>query len=165
MAKQKNTAKDTIDLSDPLAGATLVEDTLQDNDFSAPEEAPPAFEPGAYHEIKNADSGKSVADSMRTIREERARIRATRGPVRKRRVITSYLDAERLHRLATGANEGGHRNSEGRRIRGSVNHFPGIATPEELVDAEEAGLMPNPEHYATGTQGEIDGWANPGDDQ
>lgn len=133
-------------------------ETLQDNNFDdepAAHEAP-QFTEGAYAERKDFETGKSVADSMQTIREARARARALRGPARKRRVITNYHDAERLHNLATGAIAGMHRDSDGRPIRGSNCTFPGVATAEELVEAEEAGLLPNPEHYATGSTAAVD---------
>jgi beta-phosphoglucomutase-like phosphatase (HAD superfamily) len=123
--------------SEQAKGETFVE-TAQDNDFADTESEPAA-------------RGESIGEQMDAIRERNARARAARGPVAKKRVITNYHDAERLHRLATGVNEGPHRDSFGRIVRGSSNVFPDIATAEELVQAEEDGLMPNPEHYATGS--------------
>src|SRR5262245_59119285 len=106
------------------ARETLVE-TVQDNDFADSEAEPEA-------------RGSSVEEDIQAVREQRARDRASRGPVTKRRRVTNYHDAERLQNL----------------VRAGHTH---LATPEELVDWEEAELLPNPAHFATGTSGAIDG--------
>jgi hypothetical protein len=157
MAKAKAPAKGTPDNFDPFDGATLVE-TAQDNDFSDPE--PAVDEAAPRSETYGPGERVSVAAQMNEIRERNAKLRAASGGKVRRRVITHYQDAERLHRLATGANPpigrfGAHKNSLGQIVRGSTNHFPDVATAEELVRAEEDGLMPNPGHFATGSGGEV----------
>jgi len=72
--------------------------------------------------------GTSVQEDIEAIRAQRAKERAARGPALKRRRVTNYHDAERLKRLVE---------------RGHVH----LATPEEIVDWEEAGLLPDPAHY------------------
>jgi hypothetical protein len=114
MAKAKEPARET-----------LVE-TVQDNDFGEPEP------------VEVAPRGSDLESDMAAIREKRAKERAARGPVTKRRRVTNYHDAERLANL--------------------VKAHPHLATPEEVVDWEEAGLLPDPKHYATGSAGnEVDG--------
>ena len=119
-------------------------ETQQDNDFADPVD-------------DRGPRGQDLQSAMDAIRVERARARALRGKQPRRRVLTNYHDAERLHNLATGQVPGSHdergavRDSFGRIIRGSAQKFPDIATAEELVEAEENGLLPNPEQYATGT--------------
>lgn len=107
MAKAKEPAKET-----------LVE-TAQDNDFADAEPEP-------------APRGSTVESEIEAIRTARAAARAARGPVTKRRKVTNYHDAERLHNLV----KAGHTH---------------LATPDEIVDWEEAELLPNPAHYATGS--------------
>ena len=66
--------------------------------------------------------GESVQDQIEAIRATRAKQRLLRGNAGKRRVITHYHDAERLQNL-------------------------GMLSPEEVVDCEEAGLLPDPAHF------------------
>jgi hypothetical protein len=100
------------------ATETLVE-TVQDNNFADPEPPP-------------TPRGADVEEDINAVRQQRAKDRAARGPVLKRRRVTNYHDAERLRNLVAA----GHTH---------------LATPEEIVDWEEAELLPNPAHYATGT--------------
>jgi hypothetical protein len=82
-------------------------------DFSDDEQAP------APRNVKvpDADGGMAtVQDSIETIRAKRAAERNVRGRSNRPRIITNYLDAERLARL-------------------------GQLTPTEVVDCEEAGLF------------------------
>jgi len=72
--------------------------------------------------------GPDLQGEMNAIRVARAAERARRGPNRRRREVTNYHDAERLTNLA----KAGHTH---------------LCTPEEMVDWEEAGLLPNPDHY------------------
>lgn len=72
-----------------------------------------------------APRGSDVQESIEDIRARRAAQRASKGTARKR-VITNYHDAERLKNL-------------------------GLLTNEEHVDCEEAGLLPDPAQYATGS--------------
>lgn len=76
--------------------------------------------------------GRSVEEDIEGVRARRAAERASKGPVLKRRRVTHYQDAERLAKLFAA----GHTH---------------LATPEEIVDWEEAEILPNPAHYATGT--------------
>lgn len=110
------------------APASDIVETFQDNDFGDPEP------------VAEAPRGSDLAADMEAIREKRAKERAARGPVTKRRKVTNYHDAERLAALVRA----GHTD---------------VATPDELVDFEEAGLLPDPKHYATGStaNNEVDG--------
>lgn len=72
--------------------------------------------------------GSDLQGEMNAIRTARAAERLRRGPNRRRREVTNYHDAERLTNLA----KAGHTH---------------LCTPEEMVDWEEAGLLPNPDHY------------------
>ncbi|WP_297826395.1 hypothetical protein [Mycobacterium sp.] len=72
--------------------------------------------------------GSDLQGEMNAIRVARAAERARRGPNRRRREVTNYHDAERLTNLA----KAGHTH---------------LATPEEMVDWEEAGLLPNHDHF------------------
>jgi hypothetical protein len=114
MAKPKAPATE----AEVFAAATQVE-ALQDNNFADPEPEP-------------APRGAAVEAQLTSIREVRAAQRAAKGPATKRRKITNYHDAERLHNL----------------FRAGHTH---LARAEEIVDWEEDGLLPNPDHYATGT--------------
>lgn len=73
-------------------------------------------------EAEPAPRGVSVEDQIDAIRTKRAAQRAARGNAGKRRVITHYHDAERLKNL-------------------------GLLSPEEVVDCEEAGLLPDPSQF------------------
>jgi hypothetical protein len=110
MAKAKEPAKET-----------WVE-TLQDNDFA-----------DAEPEVANVASelAEDVQANIASIRATRAKERAARGPVTKRRRVTNYHDAERLLALV----KAGHTH---------------LATANEIVDWEEAGLLPDPSHYYNG---------------
>lgn len=98
---------------------TLVE-TAQDNDFSAPE--PEQLRP----------RGEALESDIAAIREARAAARKARGPAIRKRRVTNYHDAERIHNLV----KAGHTH---------------LASADEIVDWEEAGLLPDPSHYATGS--------------
>jgi len=127
------------------ATETFVE-TAQDLNFADPEPEP-------------TPRGRDVQGDMEVIRTQRAKARAARGPQVRKRVVTNYHDAERLHNLVTGKVPGDtqqFRDSTGRTIRGSEVKFPELATAAELVDMEENGLLPNPEHYATGSTATLD---------
>ncbi len=120
MAKAKAPATE----AEALEGATLVE-TAHDYNF-----AQPALEadPGPR--------GSDLQQDIENVRAARAKARAAKGPVTKKRRVTNYHDAERLLNL----------------YRAGHTH---LATPEEIVDWEEDGLLPSPEHYATGTAQEM----------
>lgn len=94
-------------------------DTLQDNNFADAEPETSTFSSGM---------GRDLQSDMEVIRKARAAERARRGPNRRRREVTNYHDAERLTNLA----KAGHTH---------------LCTPEEMVDWEEAGLLPNPDHF------------------
>ena len=78
-----------------------------------------------------APIGQDRGSEIEAIRAARAAQRLVKGKAGKKRVITNYHDAERLRNLK-------------------------MLTPEEEVDCEEAGLFPDPAHYATGTSAAID---------
>ena len=61
--------------------------TVMDTDFGDPEP------------VAEAPRGSDLAADMEAIREARAKQRAARGPVTKRRKVTNYHDAERLAAL------------------------------------------------------------------
>jgi hypothetical protein len=86
-------------------------------------------------EPEPAPRGLSRQEEMDAIRVSRAAERARRGPAKRRREVTNYHDAERLTNLA----KAGHTH---------------LATPEEMVDWEEAGLLPDPAHYYNSTPAE-----------
>lgn len=97
-------------------------ETLQDNDFADPSDEVAELPP----------RGASVEEDIAAIRSQREAQRKARGPQTKRRKVTNYHDAERLRALVAQ----GHTH---------------LATPNEIVDWEEEGLLPNPAHYATGS--------------
>jgi hypothetical protein len=81
--------------------------------------------------------GMSVEGQIEAIRATRAAQRKARGQQGRRRVITHYHDAERLNNLK-------------------------LLAPDEVVDCEEAGLLPNPAHFydaalATGIPTDVEG--------
>ena len=82
-----------------------------------------------------APRGNDLQADMNAIRVARAAERARRGPARRRREVNHYHDAERLTNLA----KAGHTH---------------LATPEEMVDWEEAGLLPDPSQYYNSTPAE-----------
>jgi len=82
-------------------------------------------------EAEPVPRGQDRESEIEAIRATRAAQRAVRGRAGKKRVITNYHDAERLRNLK-------------------------MLTPEEEVDCEEAGLFPDPAHFATGTNAAID---------
>lgn len=86
-------------------------------------------------EADTGPRGSDMAAQMDAIRSQREAQRKAKGPAMKRRKVTNYHDAERLKNLYAA----GHTH---------------LATADELVDWEEDGLLPNPEHYATGTTAE-----------
>lgn len=116
-------------MAKPKAPATEAEvfaeatevESLQNNDFSQP-----------ILEADTGPRGSALQEQMDAIRTKRDAERRARGPAKKKRQVTNYHDAERLRNLALA----GHTH---------------LVTPEELVDFEEAGLLPDPSHYATGT--------------
>jgi len=110
--------------TEALDGATLVTETVHDYNF-----AQPALE------ADTGPRGPSLQEDIEAIRTRRAAERKAKGPVTRKRRVTNYHDAERLFALYNA----GHTS---------------VCTPEEIVDWEEAGLLPNPEHYATGTSAE-----------
>jgi hypothetical protein len=81
---------------------------------------------GGQEPTELAPRGTEVEDTIESIRAKRAAARMAKGGHAKKRVITNYHDAERLKNL-------------------------GLLTPEEHVDCEEAGLLPDPSQYATGS--------------
>ena len=87
----------------------------------------------ADHEREPAPRGADLEDTIDAIRKKRAAVRAARGNAGRKRMITHYHDAERLKAL-------------------------GLLSNEEVVDCEEAGLLPDPAHYydAGGSSAAVD---------
>lgn len=102
----------------------LVE-TAQDNDFGERESAPKL-----RNRVFDREAGLTVEDSIEAIRSRREAQRKIRGREGRKRTITHYHDAERLANLA----------------RLGFN----VVTNEELVDCEEAGLLPGPDPATPG---------------
>ena len=81
-------------------------------------------------ESEPAPRGSDLESDIQAIREKRAAQRAAKGGSTRKRVITNYHDAERLRNL-------------------------GLLTPDEVVDCEEAGLLPDPAQFATGSSAQV----------
>jgi len=119
-------------MAKPKATTETTVETQQDSNFADDLEteagllAPDALPADAADELV-----ASQQDSIEAIRARRAAARAVTGNPRAKRRVTNYHDAERLRNLHAK----GHTH---------------LVSNEELVDFEEAGLLPDPSHFYRG---------------
>jgi hypothetical protein len=106
---------------EPSKAPEKLVETAQDNDFA---DAEPEQLPPRGSDLESEIERDSHGPSGRP--------RRPRPGDEPRRKVTNYHDAERLHNLV----KAGHTH---------------LATPDEIVDWEEAELLPNPAHFATGS--------------